>query len=113
MEARLGIRPSNDVDGCLQDIHWAVGSFGYFPSYALGMVIAAQLWESLHTQLPGVEEQLAQGDFTGVFGWLRENVHGLGAKLPVKELIKQATGQPLSANALLRYLQGKYLAAPP
>jgi carboxypeptidase Taq len=77
------------------------------------MVIAAQLWESLHLQLPNVEAQLAQGDFSGVFAWLRENVHGMGAKHPVKELIKQATDQPLSANALLRYLQGKYLAAAP
>jgi len=113
MEQRFGSRPAGAADGCLQDVHWALGSFGYFPSYALGMVIAAQLWECLHNQLPGVETQLAQGDFTGVFGWLREHVHGLGAKLPVKELIKQATGQPLSANALLRYLQGKYLAAAP
>ena len=113
MEQRFGTRPAGAADGCLQDVHWALGSFGYYPSYALGMVIAAQLWESLHTQLPEVEAQLASGDFGGVFGWLRDNVHGLGAKLPVKELIKQATGQPLSANALLRYLQGKYLAAAP
>ena len=113
MEQRFGSRPAGAADGCLQDVHWALGSFGYFPSYALGMVIAAQLWGSLHAQLPEVEAQLAQGDFAGVFGWLRENVHSLGAKLPVKELIKQATGQPLGANALLRYLQGKYLAAAP
>ena len=113
MEQRFGSRPAGAAEGCLQDVHWALGSFGYFPSYALGMVIAAQLWESLHLQLPNVEAQLAQGDFSGVFAWLRENVHGMGAKHPVKELIKQATDQPLSANALLRYLQGKYLAAAP
>jgi len=113
MEQRFGMRPAGVADGCLQDVHWALGSFGYYPSYALGMVIAAQLWESLHNQLPEVEAQLASGDFSGVLGWLRDNVHSLGAKLPVKELIKQATGQSLSANALLRYLQGKYLAAAP
>jgi carboxypeptidase Taq len=110
MEQRFGSRPSGAADGCLQDMHWALGSFGYFPSYALGLVIAAQLWEALRVQLPEVDAQLARGEFGSVFGWLRENMHGFGAKLPVKDLIKQASGQPLGANALLRYLQGKYLA---
>ena len=64
MEQRLGIRPANDVEGCLQDIHWAVGSFGYFPSYALGAVIAAQLYESLRAELPALDEQLARGEFS-------------------------------------------------
>ncbi len=113
MEQRFGTRPSTAADSCLQDMHWALGSFGYFPSYALGLVIAAQLWEALHAQLPEVDEQLARGEFAAVFGWLRENMHGYGAKLPVKELIKQASGQPLSANSLLRYLQSKYLAEAP
>ena len=111
MEQRFGSRPAGAADGCLQDMHWALGSFGYFPSYALGLVIAAQLWEALRAQVPEVDAQLARGEFSGVFGWLRENMHGFGAKLPVKELIRQASGQPLSANALLRYLQGRYLAA--
>jgi len=71
MEQRLGIRPSNDVEGCLQDIHWAVGSFGYFPSYALGAVIAAQLYESLRAEVQGLDEQLARGEFSGLLGWLR------------------------------------------
>jgi carboxypeptidase Taq len=109
MEQRFGARPTGVVDGCLQDVHWALGSFGYFPSYVLGAVIAAQLWESLRAQVEGVEEQIAQGEFGGVFGWLREHVHGYGAKLPVKDLVRQATGHPLAAGALLRYLQSKYL----
>ncbi|HEY6823646.1 MAG TPA: carboxypeptidase M32, partial [Steroidobacteraceae bacterium] len=74
MEQRLGIRPSNDLEGCLQDIHWAVGSFGYFPSYALGAVIAAQLYESLRAELPALDEQLSRGEFSGLFGWLRTHV---------------------------------------
>ncbi len=90
-------RPTGAADGCLQDIHWALGSFGYFPSYALGAVIAAQLWESLRASVPELEAQIARGEFGGLFGWLRENVHAMGAKLTVKELMKQATGQPLSA----------------
>jgi carboxypeptidase Taq len=109
MEQRLGIRPGNDVEGCLQDIHWAVGSFGYFPSYALGAVIAAQLYESLRAQLPALDEQLARGEFSGLFGWLRTHVHGLGAKVPVQELLTEATGKPLSATSFMRYVEAKYL----
>ena len=111
MEQRFGARPATFAEGCLQDVHWALGSFGYFPSYALGAVIAAQLWESLRTSVPEVEAQLACGEFGGLFGWLREHVHGLGAKVPVKELLQQATGQPLGATAFLRYLDTKYLEA--
>jgi carboxypeptidase Taq len=109
LEQRLEVRPTGAADGCLQDIHWALGSFGYFPSYALGAVIAAQLWESLRNAEPQLEAQIARGEFTGLFGWLRENVHTMGAKGTVNELMKQATGQPLSAAALLRYLESKYL----
>jgi carboxypeptidase Taq len=109
MEQRLGIRPTNDADGCLQDIHWAVGSFGYFPSYALGAVIAAQLYETLRTEVPELDEQLASGDYTGLFDWLREHVHSLGAKVPVQDLLKSATGRPLSAVSFVRYVESKYL----
>ncbi|HMD58984.1 MAG TPA: carboxypeptidase M32, partial [Steroidobacteraceae bacterium] len=111
MQQRFGAEPQGYVDGCLQDVHWALGSFGYFPSYALGIVIAAQVWESLRAQLPEVELQISRGEFAGLFDWLRENVHGMGAKVPIKELVKQATGQPMGANALLRYLSGKYLGS--
>jgi len=111
MEQRLGIRPANDLEGCLQDIHWAVGSFGYFPSYALGAVIAAQLYESLRAELPALDEQLAHGEFSGLFGWLRTHVHGLGAKVPVQELLKNATGKPLTAASFVRYVEAKYLEA--
>ncbi len=113
MEQRLEVRPTGAADGCLQDIHWALGSFGYFPSYALGAVIAAQLWESLRGHTPEIDQQIGRGEFGGLFDWLREHVHGLGAKVSVKELMKNATGQPLSANALLRYLEAKYLEVAP
>jgi carboxypeptidase Taq len=113
MEQRLEVRPTGAADGCLQDIHWALGSFGYFPSYALGAVIAAQLWESLRSSVPELDAQISRGDFSGLFGWLRDNVHAMGAKVPVNDLMKQATGQPLSAAALLRYLENKYLEGAP
>jgi carboxypeptidase Taq len=109
MEQRLGIRPANDVEGCLQDIHWALGSFGYFPSYALGAVIAAQLYESLRSDVQGLEEQIARGEFGGLFGWLRTHVHALGAKVTVHELMKSATGKPLGAASFVRYVESKYL----
>ena len=114
MEQRLGIRPANDVEGCLQDIHWAVGSFGYFPSYALGAVIAAQLYESLRADVPELDDQIAHGEFDGLFGWLRTHVHGIGAKVTVQELMKDATGKPLGAASFVRYVESKYLeGAPP
>ena len=109
MEQRLGIRSASDVDGCLQDIHWAVGSFGYFPSYALGAVIAVQLCESLRSDVNDLDEQIARGEFGGLFGWLRTHVHGVGARVSVHELLKDATGKPLSAVPFIRYLEGKYL----
>jgi len=113
MEQRLEVRPKGAAEGCLQDIHWALGSFGYFPSYMLGAVIAAQLWESLRSHSPDLEQQIGRGEFGGLFAWLREHVHGLGAKVTVKELMNSATGQALSANALLRYLESKYLEGVP
>jgi carboxypeptidase Taq len=109
LEQRLGIKPANDAEGCLQDVHWAVGSFGYYPSYALGAFIAAQLWESLRGELPTLDEQIAAGQFGGLFGWLRENVHGVGARVSSQELISNATGKPLSAAPWLRYAESKYL----
>ncbi len=112
LEQRLNIRPTNDVDGCLQDIHWAVGHFGYFPSYALGAVIAGQINEALRAERSSLDAEIAAGQFGGVMDWLRENVHGVGARLPIQELIKRATGKPLTAAAYLRYLEAKYLEAP-
>jgi carboxypeptidase Taq len=106
---RLGVRPTNDAEGCLQDVHWAVGSFGYFPSYSIGAVIAAQLYESLRSERPALDDEIASGHFAGLFDWLRQNVHGLGARLSTPDLIQNATGKPLTAAAWLRYAEGKYL----
>jgi carboxypeptidase Taq len=109
MEQRLGIRPANDMEGCLQDIHWAVGSFGYFPSYALGAVIAAQLYDSMRADVPALDEQLARGEFSGLLDWLRTNVYSLGSKMLVQDLLKGATGKPLQAASFIRYVEAKYL----
>ena len=109
MEQRLGIRPANALEGCLQDIHWAVGSFGYSPSYALGAVIAAQLYESLRADVPALDEQLARGEFSGLLDWLRTNVYSHGSKMLVQDLLKGATGKPLAATSFVRYVEAKYL----
>ena len=108
-ERRLGVRPTTDTDGCLQDVHWAIGSFGYFTSYALGSIIAAQLYESLRAEHPQFDAEIAAGRFGGLFGWLRENVHACGASVGALELIQAATGKPLSAAPWLRYAEAKYL----
>ena len=107
---RLGVVPANDVEGCLQDIHWAIGSFGHFPSYGVGAVIAGQLWEAIREQRPGIEAEIAAGQFGGLMGWLRERVHSMGASMGVPQLVQHATGRPLSATPFLRYLERKYLA---
>jgi carboxypeptidase Taq len=109
MEQRLGVTPRNDLEGVLQDVHWAVGSFGYFPSYALGAVMAAQLFGALRESVPDIDAQIARGDFSGLMGWLRDNVHSVGASIGSQELLRRATGKPLSAAAALRYLENKYL----
>jgi len=109
LEARLGLRPANDAEGCLQDVHWAVGSFGYFPSYVLGGFIAAQLNEAMRNDIPDLDEEIAAGRFASLIGWLRDNVHRVGASLGSQELIKNATGRTLSASPWLRYAESKYL----
>jgi carboxypeptidase Taq len=109
IQDRLGVRPANDAEGCLQDVHWAVGSFGYFPSYAMGAVIAGQLYESLRAGRPELDEEIAAGHFSGLFDWLRQNVHAVAATVSMPELIRNATGKPLSAAAWLRYIEAKYL----
>jgi carboxypeptidase Taq len=109
MASRLGVTPANDAEGCLQDIHWSLGAFGYFPSYAIGAVMAAQWLESLRADLPGLDEQLARGEFAALFGWLNENIYSNAATLTGGEMVKQVTGRELTAQPWLRYAESKYL----
>jgi carboxypeptidase Taq len=112
LEQRLGLRPANDAEGCLQDVHWAIGSFGYFPSYALGGFLAAQLYETLRNDHPDLDGEIAAGRFGSLFEWLRANVHSVGASLSSQELVKKATGKALTAAPWLRYAEAKYLEEP-
>lgn len=104
-EELLGIRPDDDRDGVLQDIHWAMGLFGYFPTYALGSMMAAQLYEAAERDLGDLEEQFAAGDFAPLLGWLRENVHRHGARFTAPELMTRVTGGPPTSEPLLRHLR--------
>ena len=112
LHQRLGLRPATDSEGCLQDVHWAIGSFGYFPSYVLGSLIAAQFYESLRGEIEGLDVEIAAGRFGSLFEWLRKNVHSLGASVTSQELIRSATGKEISAQPWLRYAEAKYLEEP-
>ena len=108
MRDLLGIEVPDDAQGCLQDIHWAFGEFGYFPTYALGNIVSGQLWQAARAALPDLETQLAAGDGSGLLAWLRENVHSHGRRLDPPELLRRATGQELDPEPQLDYLRGKY-----
>ncbi|HEV2147043.1 MAG TPA: carboxypeptidase M32 [Longimicrobiaceae bacterium] len=107
MRQDLGVVVPNDRSGALQDIHWSMGALGYFPTYTLGNVYAAQLWETIREQLPQLDGQLARGDFSALLEWLRENVHRHGRRFRAPELVERVTGRPPSPEPLLRYLEAK------
>ena len=108
MQRMLGITPDNDRDGCLQDIHWAAGAIGYFPTYTLGNLLAAQLMEVIRRDLPDLDDRVEAGDLAPLRRWLLEKVHHPGRLLLAPELIQQVTGSPLSVDAFLRYLDHKW-----
>jgi len=109
MRQLLGIVPPDDGDGCMQDIHWPGGSYGYFPTYTLGAVAAAQLYAEARRQLPDIPVAIAQGDFRPLMAWLRAKVHSQGMRFGYDELIRQATGRPLGLEDFLQHLQTRYL----
>ncbi|MDE2492037.1 MAG: carboxypeptidase M32 [Elusimicrobia bacterium] len=104
----LGIVPPDDARGVLQDTHWASGLFGYFPTYAVGNMISAQLWEAALKAEPGIPEALSRGDGAPLLGWLRENVHRHGRKYGAEELVRRACGGPISPKPYLDYLRAKF-----
>lgn len=108
VEEYLGITPPDDATGVLQDVHWSGGMIGYFPSYALGNLVAAQLWESILADIPTLPEQIRQGEFAPWLAWLREKVHSHGAKFEPQQLIQSVTGSKIDPAPYLRYLDQKY-----
>lgn len=104
----LGVTPPTDAAGVLQDVHWAGGMIGYFPTYALGNLISVQLWEKMHADMPALDEQIAKGEFSDMLQWLRSNVHQHGAKYEPQELVEQITGSKIDPKPYMRYLNDKY-----
>ncbi len=111
MRAMLGITPPDDTRGCLQDIHWHDGAFGYFPSYTLGAMAAAQLMKAARAAVPGLDAALGRGDMAPLLGWLRVNVHGRGSLLGFQDLLRAATGKPLDPSDFIEHLTARYLTA--
>ncbi|OGR46091.1 MAG: hypothetical protein A2X37_06265 [Elusimicrobia bacterium GWA2_66_18] len=108
MKNDLGIAPPDDARGVLQDVHWAAGLFGYFPTYALGNAISVQLWEAALAEQPGIPRDIEEGRLSPLLLWLKENVHRHGKKYSAQELVRRSTGRPIEAGPYLRYLAEKY-----
>ena len=107
-EEYLGIRPDTDSEGCLQDIHWSHGNFGYFPTYSLGSVMAAQLFDAAEDDIDDLDGKIADAEFGDLHDWLGENVHRHGSRYETNELVVRATGEDFSADAFLDYVDEKY-----
>ena len=108
MEQYLGIRPPNDALGVLQDTHWSCGLLGYFPTYTLGNLYAAQFFHQAHQDLPDLEAQIAQGELGPLKTWLNEKIHARGARATASELVEEVTSAKLSADYFIDYLWEKF-----
>lgn len=109
MKALLGVAVPDDRRGCLQDIHWPSGGWGYFPTYTLGAMTAAQIFDAACRAEPGILPGIGRGDFAPLVGWLRANIHGKGSLLSTDDLLTEATGRPLDAAVFKAHLRRRYL----
>ncbi len=108
MQEYFGIKVRNDKEGVLQDIHWSLGAFGYFPTYIIGTIYAAQLYQTLLKKYPSIEKDIAKGNYTTIRTWLQKNIHQYGALYLADDLIKKTCGQGLNPQTYLDYLTKKY-----
>ncbi|MGH7972240.1 MAG: carboxypeptidase M32, partial [Limisphaerales bacterium] len=108
-QSMLGLKVERDADGCLQDIHWSLGELGYFPTYTLGNLNAAQIMERVLQDQPGLEGELSRGEYGNLLKWLRERVHRHGLRYHSQDLMQKATGEPTSGKHHLDYLRKKFL----
>ena len=104
----FGLDVDKDSNGCLQDVHWAIGCIGYFPTYCLGNLYAAQFYAKANGEMPGLESDFARGDFSRLLGWLRKNIHVHGSRYRAADLCLRVTGKPLSHRPLVDYMKAKY-----
>jgi len=109
-EKMFGLKVTKDSEGCLQDIHWSLGLMGYFPTYTLGNLNAAQLMRRAAVENPGLPGELARGEYQPLLKWLREKVHRLGSQQKPRELIRLATGEPTGIHDHVEYLKAKFAA---
>jgi carboxypeptidase Taq len=107
----LGIEVPDDAHGVLQDTHWSLGYVGYFPTYALGNIMSAQIWEAARADLPDLDERMEGGDFASLREWLGERLHRHGRKLLPAETLERVAGGPIETGPYLRYLRAKHLSA--
>ena len=103
----LGIEVPTNADGVLQDVHWSAGLIGYFPTYALGNMIAGQLWARVHAVIPDLEDQIAAGELGGLRNWLTENIHRHGSRYTTEELLERVVGGPIAVEPFVAYLKDK------
>ena len=108
MQEYLGVTPPDDARGILQDVHWSSGYMGYFPTYALGNLISAQMWERINQDIPDLTDQIRAGKFDALLNWLREKVHRYGSKYEPQELVQKVTGSRIDSAAYVRYLTRKF-----
>lgn len=108
MRQLLGVTPANDAEGCLQDVHWSMGIFGYFPTYQLGNLYATQFFDAARVALPELDERIAHGELTPLREWLRDNIHKHGQRYRAGELVEVVTGRELSHRPFIEYLQAKF-----
>ncbi len=107
----LGVTVPDDKQGCLQDVHWSHGSFGYFPTYSLGSFYASQFWATAGKAMPALENDLREGQLQPLLQWLRTNIHACGRLYESEELCKRITGEALNVQYFIRYLKEKYMGA--
>jgi len=108
MQDYLGVTPPNDAQGVLQDVHWSGGMIGYFPTYALGNLASVQLWDKMLEEHPNIPDEIAQGKFDTILGWMREHVHKFGSKFEPQEIMLKATGRKITPEPYMKYLTTKY-----
>jgi carboxypeptidase Taq len=110
MEDYLGIRPKDNSEGVLQDIHWSSGGLGYFPTYSLGNIIAGMIWHNMRSDLSDLDNLVRNGDFSPIKAWLYQRIHRFGATFPSKELAEKSLGEAFNPDRLIEYLEWKYLS---
>ena len=110
MKEYLGIEPETDSLGVLQDIHWSMGAFGYFPSYALGNLYGLLFWEKLNSEIPSLENEISGGNFSSIHSWLKDKIYVWGQRQYPGDLLKTVTGNTLSVEPFLNYVESKYSA---